>query len=209
MTDGVLAVSLAVGSVVQLVLQDGQIIPAVVEPAAGGGGAVQWGSDGTTVDHNLNIGIEPNFMTADGITPLEITFAEWADGDVLEALWSMTPTVIGEGGTTFLRAYVGVSTDDGATWKVINYSGDVWVYELEGGAPANFVFSLTGTGSVAISGASSVKVRLAFYYTDGLLFIKSTADSTNGNAALGATLSASRIPVANVVKAPTGQLQDF
>ena len=164
------------------------------------------GYDGTTSDHNMNIAPEPNFMTRDGVTPMEVRFNTWSDGDVLEVSWTMTPVWIGDGSTDYLRAYAGVSTNGGDSWQVLNYSGATWAWTP--GQQPN-VASLVGSGAVAISGAASVRVRLAFYYQIGLLFIKSIADSTNGNAGLGAYLKASRIPAANVVQAPIGELQPF
>jgi hypothetical protein len=85
------------------------------------------GYDSIVAPHIVVQGAEPLFMDRDAIgTPMQITFPSWADGDVLEVSFNMTLDLVGDGLTSAFRAYAAVSTDGGATFRKLNYSGNTW-----------------------------------------------------------------------------------
>lgn len=172
-------------------------------PTGGGGSSPSFGSDGVIEQNTIGLtAVEPTYLPRDASdNPIEVSFPSWSNGDVLLASWAVGPQILDV--PDVFRCYPAVSTDGGATFQKLNFSGAstaLFPAALE-------TFALSAEGSVAID-ATAIVVRLA-YFMNGAGPSLLMRDASNGAAERGATLSCWRIPAGSVVQTPVGVLQAF
>lgn len=190
-------------------------------PAGGGGASITSGYDAVDGNHNLDLGAGNTaaFLTkstgGQAAPYVEVTFPSWANGDTLEADWSMVVDSAGGGGTlvnAYFLAWIVISTDGGATFEQLNPSGQSWNFNLTGvSAGTNGALSMSGSGDVVIPGTTPPIVRIAYFYGGAANYwiTGSTTDTGTGAAAGGCRLRAKRIPSSLVVQPSNAVLQPF